>query len=83
MSFVCDNCGKKSVVGRSQQHQRGVAGKRWKKKAPTTKRIFRPNLQWKSLIVSGEKVRMKLCTGCIKKFKREGKLGYTPVSLQI
>ncbi len=39
MSYICDKCGKDIVTGRSQQHKRGVAGKRWKKRALSGKRL--------------------------------------------
>lgn len=61
MSFTCDNCLKKTVFGSSQTHGRGIAGKRWKKRAQETKRTFEPNIQkWHG---------MKLCTSCIKKLR--------------
>ncbi len=61
MAFACSNCGKKTVFGSSQRHGRGVAGKRWKKRAQETKRTFAPNIQmWHG---------MKLCASCIKKLK--------------
>jgi ribosomal protein L28 len=65
MSFVCENCGKKTGIGRSRRHKRGVAGKRWKKRAQATPRTFKPNLQ----MYHGQ----KLCAKCIKKLK-QGKL---------
>ena len=74
MSYVCDNCGKKTVVGRSQKHQRGVAGKRWHKWAQATPRTFKPNLQRVALMVAGVKKTVKLCTKCLKRFNKEGKL---------
>jgi large subunit ribosomal protein L28 len=74
MAYICDNCGKKIVIGRSQKHGRGVAGKRWKKRAQKTVRLFKPNLQKISLVVNGKKVQKKLCTKCIKKFRKEGKV---------
>ena len=61
MSMICDNCRKKTVFGSSQRHGRGVAGKRWSKRAQETKRTFSPNLQ----MYKG----MKLCTSCLKKLK--------------
>lgn len=72
--LVCEICGKGKVVGRSQQHKRGVAGKRWKKRAPSTPRLFKPNLQVKTLVVNDEKKKVKLCTKCIKKIKKDGKI---------
>ena len=74
MSYICDKCGKDIVVGRSQQHKRGVAGKRWKKRAQMTPRTFKPNLQKIAVMVSGVKKTMKLCAKCIKRFEKEGKL---------
>lgn len=61
MSMVCENCRKKTVFGSSQRHGRGVAGKRWSKRAQETKRTFSPNLQMH--------MGKKLCTSCIKKLK--------------
>ena len=67
---ICDICGKGSVVGRSQQHKRGVAGKRWKKRAQSTRRVFKPNLQMKTVTVGGETKKMRLCSKCIKRIKK-------------
>ncbi len=72
MAYICDNCGKKIVAGRTQVHHRGVAGKRWKKRAQMTLRTFRPNLQNATVIVDGGTKKMRLCAKCIKKFKGEG-----------
>lgn len=66
MAYVCDNCGKGMVFGRQSTHGRGVAGKRWRKRAQKTLRTFKPNLQK----VGG----MLLCTNCIKRLKKEGRL---------
>ncbi len=74
MSYVCDNCGKGIVVGRSQRHGRGVAGKRWAKRTQSTRRLFKPNLQKISVLVGGIKVKMRLCAKCLKRFKKEGKI---------
>jgi len=74
MSMICDNCGKGKVMGRNKRHKRGVAGKRWRKRAQVTPRLFKPNLQKATMLVQGKKVVMKLCTKCIKRFKKEGKI---------
>ncbi len=74
MSYVCDNCGKKVIVGRTQKHHRGVAGKRWKRRAQKTARTFRPNLQKATILVSGKSTQMRICTKCLKRFKKEGKI---------
>ena len=70
MAYICDICGKKSVAGRSQQHKRGIAGKRWKKRSQVTTRLFRPNLQKVTLIVGGVKDQWKICTKCLKRIKK-------------
>lgn len=74
MAYVCDKCGKGLVYGRQSTHHRGVAGKRWKKRAQSTLRTFKPNLQKVSVLVSGEEVQMRLCTDCISRFKKEKKI---------
>jgi ribosomal protein L28 len=74
MAYSCDNCHKITVAGRTQRHGRGVAGKRWKKRAPMTLRTFKPNLQMKTVTIAGKSVKMKLCTSCIKRFKKDGKI---------
>ena len=71
---VCQICGKKPVTGRSQQHQRGVAGRRWKKRAQSTVRVFMPNIQNRRLIINGEEIKMKVCTKCLKAIKNKGKV---------
>lgn len=71
--MICELCDKHKVMGRSQQHKRGVAGKRWKKRAEETKRIFYPNLQMKTVVISdGDEKQMKLCGKCIKRIKNFG-----------
>ena len=66
MAYICDNCGKGTVHGRQSMHKRGVAGKRWKKRAPKTLRTFKPNLQ--------EIAGMRLCTDCVSRFIIDGKI---------
>lgn len=74
MAYVCDNCGKGMVYGRQSSHGRGVAGKRWKKRAQKTLRTFKPNLQKIAVTVSGKAEQMRLCTNCIKLFRKQGKI---------
>lgn len=71
---ICQICGKGSAVGRSQKHKRGVAGKRWKKRAQSTRRVFRPNLQTKTIVIGSDEKQMRICTKCIKKIKKDGKI---------
>lgn len=74
MGNVCANCGKGLVHGRQSMHHRGIAGKRWKKRAQVTLRVFKPNLQKVSVTFGGLQSQMKLCTDCISRFKIEGKI---------
>lgn len=74
MSYTCQICGKSTVYGRSQRHRRGVAGKRWRKRAQETPRLFKPNLQWRTLVVKGEEKRMRICTSCLKRIKKFGEV---------
>lgn len=74
MSYICDNCGKIGVYGQTGRHRRGVAGKRWAKRAQKTKRMFMPNLQKVTFAEAGKKLSMMLCTNCLKRFKKDGKI---------
>jgi len=67
----CYHCGKGVMHGRSHTHHRGVAGGRWKKRAPKTAKLFRPNLQPTVILHLGKEVRVKLCTKCIKRVKKD------------
>lgn len=73
MAYVCEICGKSIVYGRSQRHGRGVAGKRWQKRAQVTKRFFKPNLQKTTVIVAGAKKQMLICAKDLKKLHKIGK----------
>lgn len=75
---ICYHCGKKTVHGRSHTHHRGVAGGRWKKKAPKTPRLFKANLQPVKIVENGKIKRVKLCTKCLKRIKKDIKEGKTP-----
>lgn len=74
----CYHCGKGLLYGRSHTHHRGVAGGRWKKRAPKTQRIFSSNLQRMSIIEDGEAVRIRLCTKCLKRIKKDMAEGVHP-----
>jgi len=63
MAYMCANCEKTAVVGSSQKHKRGVAGKRWRKRVTPTPRLFRVNLQK----YNGR----TLCAKCIKRIKKD------------
>jgi ribosomal protein L28 len=74
MAFICDNCGKSAVMGVSRRHGRGVAGKRWRTRAPKTPRVFKPNLQAVKITMGTATKKMRLCTKCLKRYRKEGKL---------
>ncbi|NTU47244.1 hypothetical protein HGA88_06465 [Candidatus Roizmanbacteria bacterium] len=76
--MACFNCGKGVLYGRSHTHHRGVAGGRWKKRAPKTQRIFEPNLQKVDIMNAGKEQRVKLCTKCIKRVKKDISEGVRP-----
>lgn len=71
---MCDNCEKGVVHGSQSTHGRGVAGKRWKKRAQKTPRVFKPNLQKIAVMVNGKITQMRLCTACISRFRKTGKI---------
>lgn len=75
---ACFHCGKTTILGRSHTHKRGVAGGRWKKRAPKTNRTFRANLQPVTVVVEGEKYPVRLCAKCIKRIKKDTNEGKTP-----
>jgi len=62
---TCYHCGKTVLFGRSHTHHRGVAGGRWKKRAPKTQRIFRVNFVRLSIIENRKEKRVKLCANCL------------------
>lgn len=71
MAWICSICGKKSVTGNTIV-RRGLAKKKGgvgKKITGITKRVFRPNTQRVRALINGKVVRIKVCTGCIKKGK--------------
>ena len=63
MSARCDLCGKGTKFGRNIRHK---ASGRWQRKASRTNRTFKPNLQRQGLWRNGRKVRMRVCTRCIR-----------------
>ncbi len=74
----CYHCGKGLLFGRSHTHHRGVAGGRWKKRAQKTQRVFKPNIQPVMAVIEGKNERIKLCTRCLKRIKKDTTEGVTP-----
>ena len=75
---ICYHCGKGVIHGRSHTHHRGVAGGRWKKRAPKTQRVFKPNLQKFQILEDGEEISVKLCTKCVKRVRKDVRDGVRP-----
>ena len=68
MSRQCYICRKKTMHG-SSISRRGKAKKEGGvgiKTTNTTKRIFMPNLQKRSIVVNGEKQKILVCAKCLK-----------------
>lgn len=51
------------MYGRNIRHKH--AG-RWERRAPKTNRVFRPNVQKRTVIIDGRPVRMAICTRCLR-----------------
>ncbi len=74
----CFHCGKGVLYGRSHTHHRGVAGGRWKKRAPKTQKVFKVNLQPVMIVENNEEKRIRLCTKCLKRIKKDTTEGVRP-----
>jgi ribosomal protein L28 len=55
-----------------------VAGGRWKKRAQKTPKLFRPNLQPVMIIDDSKEIRVKMCTKCLKRVKKDLAEGVRP-----
>jgi large subunit ribosomal protein L28 len=62
MSYKCDITGKGKQFGHNVSHSMRATPKVWK-----------PNLQKKTLIINGEKVRVKLAASTIRTLKKHAK----------
>src|SRR5688572_12779737 len=78
MAVSCYHCGKTAMYGRSHTHHRGVAGGRWKKRAPKTQRLFKPNLQKVIIMEGSKKLSVKACSKCLKRVKKDMADGKKP-----
>ena len=75
----CYITGKGNLYGRSHTHHRGVAGGRWKKRAPKTARIFKPNLQTVSIMELGVRKQIRVSAKAHKRVKKDMADGKKPV----
>ena len=65
----CQICGKKPVKG--NKVIRTGTGK-WIKKRVSV--VRKPNLQSVTIVKDGQKKKLRVCTKCLKRLRREGKL---------
>ena len=63
MATKCELCGKHTMFGRNIRHQHTG---RWERKAPRTNRLFKANVQIKTLTVGNVTRRFHVCTRCIR-----------------
>jgi len=59
----CAICGKGTIFGRNIRHRH--AG-RWERRAPKTNRIFRANIQKRTVTIDGQPMRIAICTRCLR-----------------
>lgn len=63
MAMQCANCSKGIMYGHNVSHAKN-----------RTRKIFRPNLHAASIVVGTTSKRVKLCTKCLRMYKKSQKL---------
>lgn len=64
MAMRCENCNKSVGYGHAVSHAK-----------VRLKRFFKPNLQKLKVLKNGISIRVKFCTSCIKRLKKDGHIG--------
>ncbi|OGG16913.1 50S ribosomal protein L28 [Candidatus Gottesmanbacteria bacterium RIFCSPHIGHO2_02_FULL_39_14] len=64
MALICQHCGRGIGYGHAVSHAKN-----------RTRRIFKPNIQKLKVLKNGISVRLKLCTSCIQRLKKDKYLG--------
>ena len=64
MAMRCQNCGRGVGYGNAVSHAKN-----------RVKRLFKPNLQKLKVLKDGEIRRVKLCTNCIQRLKKDRQFG--------
>lgn len=59
MAMQCDNCQKGIMYGHKVSHAKNRSNRTWK-----------PNLHKKKVVLEGRAMNLKLCTKCIRLFKK-------------
>lgn len=72
---TCFNCEKGTSKGMTHTHHRGVAGGRWRKRAPHVARTFKANLQKVTILNQEQETQIHLCAKCLKRIKKDVKDG--------
>jgi ribosomal protein L28 len=78
MARVCEITGRKTSTGFGRKHNRGKSGGvtgPWSRKAPATKRTWKPNLTTVRVLVAGVPKRMRISMKAYKQLRREGRIG--------
>lgn len=70
MARRCEICGKGVQFGHNVSHSKR-----------RTKRVFLPNLKVKRLKINGVIKKIKICTKCLKRAKKFGKVGKIRIEL--
>ncbi len=78
MALRCFNCEKGIMYGNSHTHHPGVAGGRWKRRAPHTRKIFKPNLHYAKITIEGTTKKVRLCTKCLRMVRQTEKVSKVP-----
>ncbi len=64
MALRCDNCGRGREIGHNVSYAKN-----------RTFRLFKPNLQKLRVFHDGVSVRVKFCTACIQRLKKDKRIG--------
>ncbi len=64
MAYKCDHCHKGKEHGHMVSHAKNRLA-----------RLFLPNLQKLKVLQNGITIRVKFCTSCIKRLKKDGRIG--------
>lgn len=74
MAYQCLNCSKGNWISERSQHHKGVAGGSWKHKAQKSRKVFRANLHQMRVMLDSNRQKVKLCSNCLSKLKKDGQL---------
>lgn len=67
MALKCFNCDKGVMYGHNVSHAKN-----------RTKRLFKPNLHYARIAINGGNKRVRLCTKCLRRYKKSLRGEITP-----